>query len=154
RRIVTAAAAAAETLPRETKAQRLVLLGQTCEIRGDRALARRYFEQAAEIEPALARKAADSAAADADWPVAAQLYSKASKASATDPAAMFLYGHALAKAGSLETGKEQMRLASLAALAPEIRLPFGASLADHGLKEEGGEQFQLVRCTAVADSPA
>ena len=61
RQLVAAAHDAGETLPRQQKAQRLVLIGQTCQIRGDLDLARQYFAEAAEVEPAMGIRAGDPA---------------------------------------------------------------------------------------------
>jgi tetratricopeptide (TPR) repeat protein len=130
-----------------------VLLGQTCQIRGDRELARQYLTEAAEADPATAIRAADLALADGNWKSAEGLYEKAAKATGGDAIATYLQGHSLAKAGDAQAGEKQMQVASLTALAPEARLALAMALQERGLKDDAVKQFELVRCTALPDSP-
>jgi tetratricopeptide repeat protein len=153
RELVGAAHAAAEKLEPKAKARRLVLLGQTSQIRGDRELARQFFTEAAELDPTTAIRAGDLALADSNWTSAAKLYETAARAASGDAIAAYLYGYALSKAGEAERGPTLVRLATLTALAPEARLALAVGLSDRGLKEEAKRQFELVRCTALPDSP-
>src|SRR5262245_11002078 len=150
--LVEAAHTAVEALPRQQKAQRLVVIGQTCQIRGDLDLARQYFAEAAEVEPATGVRAGDLALADAKWDAASKFYS-AARSATSDAVLNFLYGYALAKSGAAEAGARQMRLARLIALAPEARLALAVGLQERGLKQEAAQELELVRCTALSDSP-
>jgi tetratricopeptide (TPR) repeat protein len=152
RQLVATAQAEAEKLPRQQKAQRLNLIGQTCQIRGDKELARDCFSQAAQTEPALGIAAGDLALSESNWPLAAKLYSAARSATST-PLLIYLYGHALTKSGAADAGEKQLRLANLLALAPESRLILAAGLNERGLKDEAIEQLELVARTALPDSP-
>jgi tetratricopeptide (TPR) repeat protein len=152
RQVIAAAQAAAAKLSPAQKAQRLYLLGQTCEIRGDRKLAAELFGEAAAYYAAAALKAADLKLADEDWSGAAGLYQRAAKTAADEELAGFLHGYVLAQAGDEAAGKKLMQGAALAALAPEARLKLAEGLAARGLKREAIEQFELARRTALPDS--
>jgi tetratricopeptide (TPR) repeat protein len=153
RQLVSTSHAAALRLDPQPKAQRLATLGQTCQVRGDRELARQYFAEAAEADPANAIRAVDLAMADGNWTSAGELFEKWTKATGGDAIAIYLQGHCLAKAGDAQAGAEQMQAASLMALAPEARLLLAKGLHERGLNDAAIEQFELVRRTAVPDSP-
>jgi tetratricopeptide (TPR) repeat protein len=152
RHLVEAAEAAAAKLEASQKAQRLVNIARTCELRGDRELAGRLVRDAADASPAAALKAADLAMADHDWAAAAQLYEKASRGNPDDPLAAYLCGYARTKRGESEPGEEQLRRASLMALAPEVRWRLASGLKERGLNEEALQELDLVRRTAMSDS--
>lgn len=133
--------------------QRFLTLGDTALVRGDRALARQYYEQAAVHTPSGAIKAADIAGGDGDWPAAARLYDQASQAAPGDPLALYLYGYAIAKdAAQAEAGAKVMRLAELMALSTESRTLLAGGLQERGLKEQAAKEFDLLRRTAPPDS--
>jgi len=154
RRIVADAHAKAKTLAAPERNQRLMLLGQTCLIRGDRDLARTYFAEAAESDPAAAIKVGDLEAASGDWAAAASSYEKAAKSASSAPLAIYLHGYALVKAAQPEAGEKHRKFASLLALAPDARQMLAAGLQERGLKTEAAEQFDLVSRTTSIDSPA
>jgi tetratricopeptide (TPR) repeat protein len=150
RELVKAAGAAAEKLAPPQKAQRLLMLGQTCQVRGDAVLAKQYFGKAAAADPAAAMKAADLALGDKQWRPAAELYAKTAN---SDALAAYLQGYCLVQAGDAEAGGKQIRVALLTVLAPEARLALAVGLNERGLKAEAVEQLELIRRTALPDSP-
>jgi tetratricopeptide (TPR) repeat protein len=115
-------------------------------------LARDFFVEAAEAEPAAGIRAGDLAVAEGKWDAAAKLYS-AARSATSDATLYYLYGYALAKSGAVEAAEKQMRLARLMALAPEARLALAVGLRERGLKQEAEEELELVRRTALCDSP-
>jgi hypothetical protein len=153
RQLVVTAEAAIQKLPDPGKGQRLAALGQTCEIRGERAWAQKYYLQAAELAPSTATRAGDLALSDQDWKAAAEAYQRAAKATDGEAVATYLHGYCLTKAGQTEAGQTQIRLATFTALASEARLKLAEGLLERGLKREAIEQLQLVRRTALPDSP-
>jgi tetratricopeptide (TPR) repeat protein len=152
RQLVADAHAKTKTLPVPERNQRLILLGQTCLIRGDRDLARKFFAEAAESDLAVAVRVGDLDAASQDWAAAAAWYEKAARPATSEALAIYLHGHALTKSGQAEAGAERIKLASLLALAPEARSALAAGLQERGLKSEAAEQFELVSRTAPIDS--
>ena len=168
---------AAGKLDGPLKLQRLMMLGDTSLVRGDRDGARRFYTSALALQaanpvkpaatadpfasppsppPAALRGAAlklgDLAAGDDDWSAAAQYYSQEAMAESSDPLPLYLHGLALKKAERAEEGQKLMRLAELVALAPEARLALAAGLQQRGHKELAAAQFAIVHRTAAPDS--
>jgi tetratricopeptide (TPR) repeat protein len=139
-------------LPPPDRVRRLILLGQTAEIRGERELARKYYEQASALDGSTATRAGDLVLRDKDWQAAATAYERAAKATAGEAIATYLHGYCLEKSGQAEAGRELMRTARLAALAPEMRLQLANGLSERGLKEEAAKHLELIRRTALPDS--
>jgi tetratricopeptide (TPR) repeat protein len=152
RQLVATAQAEAQKLSGRQKAQRLIFIGQTCQIRGDQELTRQYFTEAAEADAALAGRAGDLALAESNWSNAAKFYATAAKTAPTDTLASYLCGYALSKSGAAEEGAKQLRSAKLVALSPEARLVLAGGLQERGLKNEAVEELELVRRTALPDS--
>lgn len=152
RQLVEAAQLEAGKLAPSEAAQRLMLVAQTYEIRGDREQARLAYAAAAGASPAAAVKAADYALENHEWQAAADLYKQAIVPASDDPLPEWLFGYALTQSGDREAGARQMHLASLAALAPEVRLKLATDLQARGLKDAALGQFQLVRQSAWSDS--
>ncbi len=152
RQLVAAAHSAALKLPTQQRVHRLILIGQTCQVRGDLELARRFFAEAAEIEPAAGIRSGDLALADSQWLMAAKFYS-AARSATSDAVLNYLYGYALTKSGATEAGDKQMRLARLMALSPDARLALAAALQERGLKQAAADELELVLRTALCDSP-
>jgi tetratricopeptide (TPR) repeat protein len=156
RELVAAGHATAQKLDPPAKAQRLVAIGQTCQIRGDIELARQYLAEAADTEPVTASRAAELSATTGNWADAARFYGLAAKHAPSDAALKYLHGHALKKSGDADAGEAEIRRAKLMALAPAARLTLPLALQARGIKDdraEGVEQFEFVRRTALPDSP-
>jgi tetratricopeptide (TPR) repeat protein len=152
RELVLQAAEQARKFPPAERGAKLMLPADICRLRGELALARKLYEEAGESFPAAALKAADVAALENDWTAAASIYGKLSAANNSDALALLLHGHALEKSGQAEEGAKKMRLASLTALAPDVRYTLATGLQERGLEELAAEQFELVRRTALPDS--
>jgi hypothetical protein len=154
RKLVDEAYARATMPSAQSKKMRMLLLAETCLVRGDRDLARKYFGEVAESDLAAAIKMGDLEAAEGDWSIAATWYEKAASQSVSDPLGLYLHGHALAQSGQAEAGAARMRLASLLALPMEARQALAAGLQERGLKAEAAEQFDILRRTAPEGSNA
>jgi hypothetical protein len=152
RSVVADAAAGAEGLEPPQRAQRLLTIGETLLVRGERRDARDALEAAAEILPQAAMKAGDLAVKEERWSEAAGWYAKANS-DGSNLLATYLEGYALSEMGESDRGAEKMRLASLAALSPNERALLAGGLVERGLREQGAEQFEIVRRTALPHSP-
>jgi tetratricopeptide (TPR) repeat protein len=156
RELITAGQAAAQKLEPATRAQRLVAIGQTSQIRGDIELARQYLAEAAVADPSTADRAADLSATTGNWGDAAKYYGIASKNSPGDASLQYLHGYALKNSGVVEAGETEMLQARLVTLAPVGRLKLPVALLERGIKDnraEGVQEFEFVRRTALPDSP-
>ncbi len=156
RELVAAGHAAAQKLEGGPKGQRLVVMGQTCQIRGDIELARQYLAEAANADPATGAKAAELSATTGNWTDAAKFYGAAAQHAPGDAVLKYLHGHALKRSGAAEAGETEMRKAKLMALAPAARMTLPLALQARGIKDdraEAVEQFEFVRRTALPDSP-
>jgi len=137
----------------QERAPKLIDSAEICRIRGDLALSLKLCAEAEEaFPPAGALKAADLSAAQNDWQSAATRYSKIVALDGNDALPMFLAGHALARSGQADEGAKKMKLASLIALAPDVRYLLAMALQERGLKEQAAEQFELARRTGLPDS--
>lgn len=152
RKFVTDAGESLENLPPPDRLRRLILLGQTSEIRGDRELARKFYGQASEIDAATATRAGDLAMRDQDWQAAADAYARAAKAMGGEAIATYLQGHCLMKLGRTEEGQRLMRQARLATLAADARWQLASGLVERGLKDDALAQIRQLRRTALPDS--
>jgi len=156
RELMTAGHAAAQKLEREAKAQRLVAIGQTCQIRGDMELAKQYLVESADADPATAARAAELSATTGNWADAGRFYGVAAKHAPGDASLKYLHGHSLQKSGSVEAGGTEMPQARLMTLAPVGRLKLPVALQERRIKDDGAEavqEFEFVRRTALPDSP-
>jgi len=156
RELVTAGHATAQKLEPAARAQRLVAIGQTCQIRGDIELARQYLAEAADADPSTAASAADLSATTGNWADAAKYYGIALKNSPGDASLQYLRGYALKNSGVVEAGETEMRQAGLMTLAPVGRLKLLLALQERGIKDDRAErvqEFEFVRRTALPDSP-
>ncbi|HZN34179.1 MAG TPA: HEAT repeat domain-containing protein [Pirellulaceae bacterium] len=152
RDLVERSAAEARKLPQGQRGANLMLPADIIRVRGDLPLARKLYEEGEEDFAAATRQAADVAAALEDWPAAAAKYGKLAGPDNSDLLVVYLHGHALTKTGQEKEGKESLRLASLTALAPDVRYAIALGLQERGLKELAAEQFEIVRRTALPDS--
>ncbi len=157
RELVEKAAGEARRLPAPQRGDKLLLPVEVCRIRGDLALARKLCEEIQDGHAAGLLKAADLAAAAGDWQAAADKYGQLASQDGSDPLLLFLHGYALSKSGQPEESAKRLRLATLTALAPDVRFKSATALleraaADRELKKLIAEQFELVRRTAAADS--
>lgn len=153
RTIVTQAHEAVQNLGAKEKAERLVLFGQTCKIRGDSELAKAMFAEAAQLFPANSIHLGDICAAEGDWQGAAKHYAATVRANPADSSARYHLADALAKNGDEDGAIKERLQANLLVLAPESRLGLAASLASAGQKPDAAKQYELVCRTALPDSP-
>jgi hypothetical protein len=143
------------TLPSaQSKKMRLLLLAETCLIRGDRDWARKFFGEVAESDSAVAIKVGDLDAAVGNWAAAATWYEKAAAPQASEPLAIYLHGHTLAKSGQTEVGAARKNLASLLVLSIEARQTLASGLQERGLRAESAEQFEILSRTALDGAAA
>lgn len=152
RELIQKSADEARKLSPPERGARLMLPADICRLRGDLPLARKLYEEAEEGYAAATLRAGDVAAAQGDWPAAVAKYAKLAELDANDPLAIYLHGHALTKSGQAEAGAKKLRLASLTALAPDVRYGLALGLQERDLTREAAEQFELARRSALPDS--
>ncbi len=137
--------------PRQ-RAERLIVLGQTCKIRGDLDLARIMFDEAAAAFPAGSTQVGILLAEEGDWAGAAKHFATAAKANASDAMASFLLGQAQARTGDTSGSEKQLLQANLAMLAPEMRFAVASAVQNASLKPDVIRQHELTCRTALPDS--
>jgi tetratricopeptide (TPR) repeat protein len=137
--------------PRQ-KAERLIVLGQTCKARGDLDLARIMFDEAAAAYPAGSTQVGNLLADEGDWAGAAKHYAAAVKGNSSDALAGFLLGQAQLRTGEESASEKQLLQANLAMLAPEMRYAVARAVQNASLKPEVIRQHELTCRTALPDS--
>jgi len=147
--MVTAQRSAMDKLSPAVKASRLIWLGHTAEIRGDEALARELFSEAAAIDPKYAQQAGEMAARDDNWLKAAEHFGTAAKANPANRIAKYLHAHALLRAGDEEAGKLRMRQINLEVIDPNARFALTAQMVQPWLRQEFFHQHDIICRTAL-----
>jgi hypothetical protein len=122
----------------------LQAVGETCLLRGDRALAKTYFEKIATSSAASALQLADLYAEDQQWEQAAHWYQRARLTDSTQLLAMYLEGRALEKMERVDEGRKLMNLALLAPLASTSRRNIALGMKERGLADEAVQQWELI----------
>ncbi|MBP90070.1 MAG: hypothetical protein CMJ64_25740 [Planctomycetaceae bacterium] len=132
-----------EDHPQRTK--RINVVADTCLLRGQKDLARQYFETIADQSDAAAVHLADVFAQEEEWQTASQWYAKGFELG-RKPYMLYLSGEMLKQAGETEQGQKAMELAKLIPLASESRHgDLAAELAKRGYTAEAIEQWDLLR---------
>jgi len=149
---LAAADKAGETLGGRKGREWLAALADTCLIHGDRRLARRYLERAAEAETtaAVCLRLGDLLAEDGDGAEAAGWYRRAWDADPKQPLGLYLAGRQLDESGQSEEGRRLMEVARLAPLGNDrTRYQLAKGLDDRGLEEEAARQWEWILRTGA-----
>jgi tetratricopeptide (TPR) repeat protein len=152
RQIVADARQSLRAMAAPSRAARLVAFGHTCKIRGDDALAKELFQEAADANPASSMDLGDLLAAQEKWEEAAERYAAVVKANPANTTVRYLWGQALSKVGDKNAADRQILLANLSVLAPEARYELAKGIMKPGLKENAMRPLELVQRTALPDS--
>ena len=127
------------------RVRRINVIAETNLLRGQKALARQYFESIADQSDAAAVHLGDLLAEQEEWQAAAQWYAKAFELG-RKPYMLYLSGDMLKKAGETEQGEKAIEMSRLIPLASESRHgALAAELAKRGYIEEAIEQWDLLR---------
>jgi tetratricopeptide (TPR) repeat protein len=144
-----AARASLGKLSPAAKASRLVLFGNTAQIRGDEGLARELFFEAATTDAKYGQPAGEIEALSSKWDKAAEHFAAAAKANPSNRVAKYLWADALRRAGDPELSAVQMRQVDLEVLAPDARYNLVKALVQRWLKDELLRQHEIVCRTAL-----
>ena len=137
----------------------LSVLGDTCLAHGETQMARDYFIEAADLthSTTVMRRIADMLLDESAWLEASEWYRRTwERERGRRPAALYLQGYALTKAGRAEEGKKLIELALLLPLGePRTRYSLASELNERGLEKQAIGQWQLgLRLCPFGDSTA
>src|SRR5205823_13725811 len=118
------------------KASRLVMFGHIAEIRGNEALARDLFFEAAATDSKYAQQAGEVEAAAGNWDKAAVHFGAAASVNPSNRLAHYLWGDALRRVGDADAGDKLVRQVNVELLAPTARYDVIKLLVQRWLKDD------------------